>query len=142
MMDDEKVEHDINTLYKKYNNLSERVASMETAKGYFRDLVERNIASNEKLSETMHEVQMSMVKMNEKMDNMKEDFQEAVQQTDSKIKSATEQTDEKIRSVNQKVEAIEEQGKFDIWGAIKKYFPWLIVLVGLGIMYASRYIKF
>ena len=135
MMDDEKVEHDINTLYKKYNNLSERVASMETAKGYFQDLVERNIASNEKLSETMHEVQMSMV-------NMREDFQEAVQQTDSKIKSATEQTNEKIRSVNQKVEAIEEQGKFDIWGAIKKYFPWLIDLVGLGIMYASRYIKF
>ena len=141
-MGDEKVEHDIDSLYKKYNNLSERVASIEATKSYFKDLVERNIASNEKLSETMHEVQMSMVKMNEKMDNMKEDFQEAVQQTDSKIKSATEQTNEKIKNVNQKVEAIEEQGKFDIWGAIKKCFPWLVVLVGFGIMYASKYIKF
>ena len=94
--------------------------------------------TNECLAETLQEIRLSMVSMNDKIDaqataieNMKHDFDEA-----------DKKTDERIKSVVQKVEAINLEGQFNIREFLKKNFIWLAITVGLGVAYLSTFISF
>ena len=59
---------DIAVLYSKCNKLDARVTKIEAASPFLEEMIARNIASNEKLGNTLQDIQISMVKMNEKMD--------------------------------------------------------------------------
>lgn len=140
---------DIDTLYSKINNLDSRMTKIESTRPFLEDMIERNIASNEKLANTLQEVQISMVKMNEKMDEqseafriMKEEFQEANIQTNRKIEEVDKKATEGIAKVGERVEEVEEKGKFDIHLFIKLNWPWILVLFGLGFLFISKYVKF
>lgn len=129
---------DISILYGKVNKLSERVTEIEVTRPFLQEMIDRNIASNERLAETLNDVRLTMAHMNDKMDEqsatiqtMKEEFEES-----------NRKTNERIGEVDRKIESLEEKGKFDIIGMLKVNFPWIVVILGLGIAYASQYFKF
>lgn len=131
-------EGDINTLFGKVAKLDQRVTKIEATQPILTEILEKNVKTNERLAETLHEIRLSMVSMNDKIDaqataieNMKHDFDEA-----------DKKTDERIKSVVQKVEAINLEGQFNIREFLKKNFIWLAITVGLGVAYLSTFISF
>ena len=129
---------DISILYGKVNKLSERVTEIEVTRPFLQEMIDRNIASNERLAETLNDVRLTMAHMNDKMDEqsatiktMKKEFEES-----------NRKTNERIGEVNIKIESLEEKGKFDIISMLKVNFPWIVIILGLGIAYASQYFKF
>lgn len=142
-------EKNIDTLYSKVNKLSDRMTKIESTRPFLEDLIKRNIKTNEELSKTLNGVQMSMVRMNEKMDeqsealvSMKQEFEEANKKTNEKIENVKKYTAEKIQAVDSRVDEVEEKGKFDFLLWIKSNWPWIVCVLGLGILYASSYVKF
>ena len=131
-------EGDINTLFGKVAKLDQRVTKIEATQPFLTEILEKNVKTNERLAETLHEIRLSMVSMNDKIDaqataieNMKHDFDEA-----------DKKTDERIKSVVQKVETINLEGQFNIREFWKKNFIWLAITVGLGVAYLSTFISF
>lgn len=131
-------EGDINTLFGKVAKLDQRVTKIEATQPFLTEILEKNVETNERLAETLHEIRLSMVSMNDKIDaqataieNMKHDLDEA-----------DKKTDERIKSVVQKVETINLEGQFNIREFLKKNFIWLAITVGLGVAYFSTFISF
>ena len=131
-------EGDINTLFGKVAKLDQRVTKIEATQPFLTEILEKNVKTNERLAETLHEIRLSMVSMNDKIDaqataieNMKHDFDEA-----------DKKTDERIKSVVQKFETINLEGQFNIREFLKKNFIWLAITVGLGVAYFSTFISF
>ena len=131
-------EGDINTLFGEVAKLDQRVTKIEATQPFLTEILEKNVKTNERLAETLQEIRLSMVSMNDKIDaqataieNMKHDFDEA-----------DRKTDERIKSVVQKVEAINLEGQFNIREFLKKNFIWLAITVGLGVAYLSTFISF
>ena len=131
-------EGDINALLGEVAKLDQRVTKIEATQPFLTEILEKNVKTNERLAETLHEIRLSMVSMNDKIDaqataieNMKHDFDEA-----------DKKTDERIKSVVQKVEAINLEGQFNIREFLKKNFIWLAITVGLGVAYFSTFISF
>ena len=131
-------EGDINTLFGEVAKLDQRVTKIEATQPFLTEILEKNVETNERLAETLHEIRLSMVSMNDKIDalataieNMKHDFDEA-----------DKKTDERIKSVVQKVETINLEGQFNIREFLKKNFIWLAITVGLGVAYLSTFINF
>ena len=131
-------EGDINTLFGEVAKLDQRVTKIEATQPFLTEILEKNVKTNERLAETLHEIRLSMVSMNDKIDaqataieNMKHDFDEA-----------DKKTDERIKSVVQKVETINLEGQFNIREFLKKNFIWLAITIGLGVAYLSTFISF
>ena len=129
---------DINTLFGMVAKLDLRVTKIEATQPFLTEILEKNVETNERLAETLHEIRLSMVSMNDKIDaqataieNMKHDLDEA-----------DKKTDERIKSVVQKVETINLEGQFNIREFLKKNFIWLAITVGLGVAYLSTFISF
>lgn len=131
-------EKDIDTLFSKVNKLSTRMTEIESTRPFLKEMIERSVASNEKLSETLREVQATMVSMNQKMDSQAEAI-EAIKQN---FAAANKKANERINAINEKVELIEDKGKFDIQVYIKQNWPWIIILIGLGVNFAAQFVKF
>ena len=131
-------EGEIGALFGKVAKLDQRVTKIEATQPFLTEILEKNVKTNERLAETLHEIRLSMVSMNDKIDaqataieNMKHDFDEA-----------DKKTDERIKSVVQKVETINLEGQFNIREFLKKNFIWLAITVGLGVAYLSTFISF
>ena len=131
-------EGDINVLFGEVAKLDQRVTKIEATQPFLTEILEKNVKTNERLAETLQEIRLSMVSMNDKIDaqataieNMKHDFDEA-----------DKKTDERIKSVVQKVETINLEGQFNIREFLKKNFIWLAITVGLGVAYFSTFISF
>ena len=131
-------EGDINALFDEVAKLDQRVTKIEATQPFLTEILEKNVKTNERLAETLQEIRLSMVSMNDKIDaqataieNMKHDFDEA-----------DKKTDERIKSVVQKVETINLEGQFNIREFLKKNFIWLAITVGLGVAYLSTFISF
>lgn len=131
-------EGDINALFGEVAKLDQRVTKIEATQPFLTEILEKNVKTNERLAETLQEIRLSMVSMNDKIDaqataieNMKHDLDEA-----------DKKTDERIKSVVQKVETINLEGQFNIREFLKKNFIWLAITVGLGVAYFSTFINF
>ena len=131
-------EGDINALFGEVAKLDQRVTKIEATQPFLTEILEKNVKTNERLAETLQEIRLSMVSMNDKIDaqataieNMKHDFDEA-----------DKKTDERIKSVVQKVETINLEGQFNIREFLKKNFIWLAITVGLSVAYLSTFISF
>lgn len=129
---------DIDNLYSKVNKLDARMTEIEATRPFLKEMIERNVASNEKLADTLQEVQMSMVKLNDKM----EEQSEALASMKQEFAEANQKTNEELSKVNNRVKEIEEKGKFDIMLFIKSNWPWITVLFGMGIYVISKFVKF
>ena len=149
-------ENEIGVIYSKLNKLDVRLKAIEETRPFLREMIKRNTESNEALAQTLQEIQITMTKMNDKIDDqfevtaqMKEDFDKAAQETNRKI----EEVDNKVQKMedkriednsvlNNKIEALEDKGQFDILLFLKKNLPWIIVCLGLGVAYASAFFQF
>lgn len=118
---------DIDTLYSKINKLDSRMIEIEATRPFLKEMIERNVESNEKLASTLKEVQMSMVALNHEMKEQSE---------------AISTMKQEFSSVKVKVDSIEEKGKFDIQLFIKSNWPWIMVLLGFGFYTISKLVKF
>lgn len=127
----EDIKKDIETLYSRTNHLDSRMTKIEATRPFLEDMIERDVNAHEKLATTLQEVQMSMVNLNAEMKAMKQEFTEA-----------NEKTNAELIKVSTKVTMIEEKGKFDIQIFIKTNWPWIMVLLGLGLYAISSFIKF
>ena len=139
---------DIAVLYSKCNKLDARVTKIEAASPFLEEMIARNVASNEKLGNTLQEIQISMVKMNEKMDEqsialtaMKAELEETSKATNARIDDVDKKVSQRIQQVDTRVDNIEEKGKFDITLYLKTNWPWILIVLGLGIAYVSQMVK-
>ena len=86
----------------------------------------------------MQDVQMSMIKLNDKMDRQVDEMGKMKES----VEAANAKTNEKLSAVDTKVNALEEVGKFNIQEFFKKNWPWICVLIGIGGLYAAQFVKF
>lgn len=114
-------------IYAAINKLELRIAKLEETRPFLVEMIEKNTASNEKLIETLSQIEITL----EKFDNRI-----------GVVENAIKQTDDKVSKISKEVEVIEEKGKFDIWAYTKTNLPWIILIVGLGASYLSKFVKF
>ena len=147
---------DIGNIYSKLNKLDVRLKAIEETRPFLKEMIERNIKSYEQLSKTLHEVQLTMTKLSDKMDEqsdaiekMNKDFERATEDTNQRIDSVNKKVedmetkhDKEVNIISSEVEKIEDKSKFDIMDFFRKNFPWIVVLLGLGIAYISTFIRF
>lgn len=129
---------DNSKIYAKLDDHDHRITKLESTRPYLRDLINRNIKSNELLTQTMQDVQMSMVKLNDKMDRQTDEMAKMQESFDA----ANAKTNQKLSAVETKVSALEDAGKFDIRAFFKKNWPWICALIGMGGLYVSQFVKF
>lgn len=131
-------EKDIEVIYSKINKLSNEVAEMKATRPFLLQMIERNIASNEKLAETLHQVQTTMMTLNEKIDTQSK----ALETLRDDFTEGYNKNNKRFLELDGKIETIEEKGKFDVQMYIKQNWPWILILIGLGINFASQFVKF
>lgn len=130
-------QNDIDILYGKVQKLDTRVTKLESIHPFIEEMVQKNTAIEEKLTETMNSVQISIVKMGEKIDRQSS----TIESIKKDVIKADEKLTEKFQKVEKRIDTIEGKGKFDILLYIKENWPLIIIILGLGITYASDYIK-
>jgi len=129
---------DVGKIYDRLDDHDHRITQLESTRPFLQDLIARSVKSNETLAETMKDVQMSMVKLNAKLDDQSKEIKAMKQASET----ANAAVNTKLTVVETKVSQLEDAGKFDIREWVKKNWPWLCVMAGLGIMWASQYVKF
>ncbi len=129
---------DLSEIYKKINKVEQRVKALEVTRPYLQDLVERNIKTNENLTETLHQMQMSMVSIDAKINNQSLSFEDFKH----RIEDAHRKVEKHVGEIESKVERMEDKSSFDIATFLKKNFPVIIVLIGLGATVVAQYFKF
>lgn len=129
---------DNSKIYAKLEDHDHRITQLESTRPFLQDLIQRSIKSNEVLTQTMQDVQMSMVKLNDKMDEQAREMKEMK----ADFEKANKATADKLTTVESKVTILDEAGKFDIQGYLKHNFPWIVVVLGMGVLYVSQYVKF
>jgi len=120
------------------SHLQKDVAEIKATQPLLQKTLERNIETQEKLSNTLHEVQLSLVSIVDKLQDQSEDIDEIKKEMDSNRNSINN----KISQVEEKIENVDEEGKFNIRTFLKNYFPWIVVVVGIGANLISKYVKF
>lgn len=125
-------------IYAKLDDHDHRITALESTRPFLQDLIARSVKSNEALAKTMQDVQLSMVKLNDKMDEQADEIKSMKKDAEESNRSMGD----KLTTVENKISALEDAGKFDIRAWIKTNWPWLCIILGLGIAYASQYFKF
>lgn len=103
-------EGEASKIYAKLDDHDHRVTKLESTRPFLQDLIQRSVKSNELLTQTMQDVQMSMVKLNDKMDEQAREMKEIK----ADFEKANKATADKLTTVESKVTILEEAGKFDI----------------------------
>ena len=132
------VDGDDSKIYAKLDDHDRRITQLESTRPYLQDLIDRNIKSNEVLTQTMQDVQVAIVKLNDKMDRQVDEMTKVKKS----VEAANAKTDEKLSAVETKVNALENAGKFDIREFFKKNWPWVCALLGMGGLYVAQFVKF
>lgn len=131
-------EGDSGKIYDRLDEYDRRITVLESTRPFLQELIERSIKSYDALSKTMQDVQLSMVKMNDKMDIQAE----SLRNLQDNMSAGNKAMSEKITVIENRVANIDEEGKFNIRTWFKTNWPWVLIVMGLGIMVASQYVKF
>lgn len=110
---------DIDILYHKVNDLSERVTELESTRPFMQEMIEREIKVSEKLDAALDAVQLSMVQMNAKMDEQSK-----------AIEMLQKNSVESNKKLNNRLDDLEKRGQFDFLTYIKTNLP-TIILTGV-----------
>ena len=135
---EEEIANRLSHLDKRVDKLSEKVSQCEAAQPFIKEMLERNIETNERLSETLSDVQLSMVQMNEKMDAQSH----AIENMQHDLDVTVSTNEKRYAKVNNRIAEVEEAGKYDMRKALKTWFPWIVVIIGMGILIVSNFVKF
>lgn len=111
---------DIDNLYDITNSLDKKMAVNDANQKHYTETLEKVVESNEKLVNTLQTMQITFVKM------------------DEKISSISEQ----VTGIDARMKKIEDDNNFQIMGFLKKNFPWIVVGLGAIAFWASKIFKF
>lgn len=131
-------EVEINGVKEAVAELQKDVTEIKVTQPFLQEMLKRNTEANEKLVLTLHEVEKSMVSLNDKLDGQSQDIAAIKQEMDD----TTNKLDDKIQSVEHRINTVDEEGKFNLRVFFKEYFPWIVVLIGVGINFLGNYISF
>ena len=95
---------DIGKIYGRLDDHDHRITALESTRPFLQDLIARSVKSNEVLAQTMQDVQLSMVKLNDKMDAQAAEIQSM--KTNSEM--ANRNMNDKLTAVETKVSALED----------------------------------
>lgn len=126
-MGEEKLQKDIDDLYEKTNGIEKKLVEMETNQKHYTDTLEKVADSNMKLIDTLQSMQITFVKMDNKIDEISRD---------------TAETKKQVTGIDCRMKKIEDDNTFNIMQFLKKYFPLIVVGIGVIGLLASPYIKF
>lgn len=126
-MGEEKLQKDIDDLYEKTNGIEKKLVEMETNQKHYTDTLEKVADSNIKLIDTLQSMQITFVKMDNKIDEISKD---------------TAETKKQVTGIDCRMKKIEDDNTFNIMQFLKKYFPLIVVGIGVIGLLASPYIKF
>lgn len=118
--------------------LQKDVTEIKTTQPFLQDMLQRNTEANEKLVATLHEVEKSMISLNDKLDIQSHDITVIKQEMDE----TTSKLDSKIQNVENRIQVVDEEGKFNIRTFLKEFFPWIVVATGIGINFIEKFISF
>ena len=126
-----EIKHDIALLQKD-------VTEIKTTQPMLQATLERNVQAHEKLVDALHQIEKTMVSMNDKMDVQSKEIDTIKNEMEENNAHLTN----KIHKVEERIEKVDSEGQFNIRLFFQKYFPWIIVLVGGGIYILSKFVKF
>lgn len=131
-------EAEISEMKGDISQLQQDVAEIKAIQPTLQKTLERNVEAHEKLVDTLHEIDKSMVSIRNRLEVQSKDIEGIKIEMDR-----TQQNfNDKICSVEQKINAIDEDGKFNIRAFLKNYFPWIVIGVGIIGLLVSNYVKF
>lgn len=131
-------EAEISEMKGDISQLQQEVAEIKAIQPTLQRTLERNVEAHEKLVDTLHEIDKSMVSIRNRLEAQSKDIESIKIEMDR-----TQQNfNDKICSVEQKINAIDEDGKFNIRAFLKNYFPWIVIGVGIIGLLVSNYVKF
>lgn len=116
-MGEEKLQKDVDDLYEKTNGIEKKLVEMETNQKHYTDTLEKVADSNMKLIDTLQSMQITFVKMDNKIDEISRD---------------TAETKKQVTGIDCRIKKIEDDNTFNIMQFLKKYFP--LIVVGIGII--------
>lgn len=116
-MGEEKLQKDVDDLYEKTNGIEKKLVEMETNQKHYTDTLEKVADSNMKLIDTLQSMQITFVKMDDKIDEISRD---------------TAETKKQVTGIDCRMKKIEDDNTFNIMQFLKKYFP--LIVVGIGII--------
>lgn len=120
------------------SSLQKDVTEIKATQPLLQKTLEKNIETQEKLSDTLHEVQLSLVSIVDQLNVQSHDINEIKKEMDENRTSIYS----RISNVEEKIDNVDEEGKFNIRGFIKQYFPWIVVIIGIGANLIAKYVKF
>lgn len=116
-MGEEKLQKDVDDLYEKTNGIEKKLVEMEANQKHYTDTLEKVADSNMKLIDTLQSMQITFVKMDNKIDEISRD---------------TAETKKQVTGIDCRMKKIEDDNTFNIMQFLKKYFP--LIVVGIGII--------
>jgi len=125
-MDEEKVHKEIETLYEKTSELDKKMAVIETNQQHYTDALEKVAESNTKLVDTLQNMQITFIKMDGKIDKVSKDIVD---------------TKNQVNGIDTRMKKIESDNSFEIAAYLKKYFPLVIVGLGVVALWFGNFIK-
>lgn len=124
-------EQDIDILYRKVNNLNEKTAEISATLPFFKEMITKNAESTERLVTALQEIQNTMICISNRLEDQSKDYNEMREKlTSNEIE------------LRQRLSELEEKGHFDIHLFIKEKWPYILVILGIGMMYISKVVKF
>lgn len=118
----------------RVRELEEKVTRLDTEYPFLKESLDQNTKSYQDLNKTLISFKDTMTTMNLQMATMNNNIQTQ--------KNALDKVVGDVETLKNKVENVDEKGKFDIREFFKKNFPWIVVLIGVGILVVSNFVKF
>lgn len=125
-MEEEKAYKDIETLYKKTSELDKKMAVIETNQQHYTEALEKVVESNTKLVDTLQSMQITFIKMDGKIDDISKDIVD---------------TKNQVNGIDTRMKKIEDDNSFEIAAYLKKYFPLVIVGLGVVALWVGNFVK-
>ena len=126
-----EIKHDIALLQKDVTEIKITQPMLQTT-------LEKNVEAHEKLVETLHQIEKTMISMNDKMDVQSKEIDTIKNEMEENNAHLTN----KINKVEERVDKVDAEGQFNIRLFFQKYFPWIVILVGGGMLILSKFVKF
>ena len=119
-MEEQRLIKDIEDLFGKTNRLDKELVEIKTDQKHYTDALERVAESNARLIDTLKSMEITFVEMSGKINEMSK----------------------QVDGIDCRIKKVEETNNFEIMGFLKKYFPWVVVIVGLAAYQLKDSIKF
>lgn len=132
------VDEEVKQLRQDVNELQKDVSEIKGTQPLFKEMLQRNINTQENLARALNEIEKSMILIQNNLQTQ----QNEITAIKADMENNTSHFVEELDKFNSKLLKVDEEGKFNIRTFIKSYFPWIVIIIGIGVSYLSKFIKF